>query len=370
MIMGKICLISIVDNISTTSIPVNEFVVYRNKTRKGYRQIVFTRIPINNIEVDIPEDISVYSIPHSKREFRRLIRYILTECKEKGECAIFHLHHQKSALFFFFSSFLLGIRNRTLFTIHSYYSGRGILYRLSSSLCTLWAKCANCVSNAAYNDYPKWIRWIKGHRMMAIPNGIDIERIENALQHEGKYADICNINKMVCVDRMIPIKNQKFIVGLLRLLPDMELVLIGQEDQKQEIRDLASSLGVIERVTFTGLLKRDDVYKEINKCGLYVSASTVEGLHLSVLEAMRVGAIPIISDIPAHREIAMRCKQLIAPLPFIESVWVDKIKEYQQTDKEELRILSSKLKAVMKENFSLEKMHEAYDALYASMIQS
>lgn len=367
--MSKYCLVSIVDSFSTTSIPINEFVIYRNGIRNDCRQVVFTRVPDNKGNVIMPREINLKVIPSSKLEFRNQIISIIKECKRNDEKLIFHLHHQKSALLFFFSSIFLGLRKKTVFTIHSFFSDRDVKYKISSCVCALWANYTNCVSEAAYNDYPGWTRAIKGKRMGAILNGIDCKRIERALAGEQRPDDFYDMKRMVCIDRIIPIKNQKFIVGLLKYLPDMKLTLVGMEDKEQAIRKLAEKDGVIERVEFTGLLPREDVYKHIYQNGLYVTASIVEGLHLSVLEAMRVGAIPLISDIPAHREIAANSEGLFKPLPLDEELWIKKIKEYQSMDKTALEQLSSQLALTAEKHFSLEKMHDEYDAVYNKILK-
>lgn len=367
--MEKICLVTIVDVISTTSIPVNEFVLYRNKIRPAYKQIVFTRKQENRGNVIIPKDIEVISIEQSMMGFRRQIKNIVDLAKKKEMSLVFHLHHQISALFFFRATLFTGLWKKTIFTIHSFYSDRDRKYRISSCLCAVLANYLNCVSKAAYEDYPKWVRAIKGKRMGAILNGIDCKRIERALENDGKHSEVMDMKHLVCVDRIIPIKNQKFIVGLLKHLPDTRLTLVGMEDENHAIRRLAEKEGVADRVEFTGLLPREDVYRTINRCGLYVTASIVEGLHLSVLEAMRVGAIPLISDIPPHREIAANSENLFKPLPLVEDIWVKSIQTYQNTELNILKALSDMLVQTTEKIFSLDKMHEQYDAIYEQIIR-
>ena len=367
--MKRVLLVTVVDIISTTSIPVNEFVLYRGMIRPNYKQIVFTRKEENRGDVKMPQEIEVFTIRRRIWEFRQQITTIVKQARIEGREVVFHLHHQKSALFFFRAIVGLGLRRKTVFTIHSFYSDRDRKYKLSSCLCAVMANYVNCVSNAAYEDYPRWVRRIKGKRMAAILNGIDCKRIERALEGEGKHSEVMDMNRMVCVDRIIPIKNQKFIVGLLKYLPNMKLVLVGMEDEKHVIRKQAEKEGVADRVEFTGLLPREDVYRTINKCGLYVTASVVEGLHLSVLEAMRIGAIPLISDIPPHREIAANSEGLFAPLPLDKDMWLCTIKLYQNTERAVLRDLSERLMRTTEAHFSLEKMHEEYDAIYEQIIR-
>lgn len=367
--MKRICLVTVVDIISTTSIPVNEFVLYREKIRPEYKQIVLTRKEENRGNVQIPPEIEVINMKKDFGGFRSQIKQIVAQAEKEDRELIIHLHHQKSALFFFRATIGLALRKRTVFTIHSFYSDRNLKYQFSSCLCAVLANYINCVSHAAYEDYPCWVRAIKGKRMGAILNGIDCRRIEKALADESKHSDVMDMKRMVCVDRIIPIKNQKFIVGLLKYLPDTHLTLVGMEDENHAIRRLAEQEGVIDRIEFTGLLPREDVYRTINKCGLYVTASIVEGLHLSVLEAMRVGAIPLISDIPPHREIADNSEKLFKPLPLKEDVWVKTIQDYQNSELSVLENLSEKLARTTERNFSLDKMHKQYDAIYEQIIR-
>ena len=368
-IINKVCLISIVDIISTTSIPINEFIIYRNGIRDNYRQVVFTRISENRGHVSLPRNIDVHLIPSSIWMFRQQINALVKKCKRNDEKIVFHMHHQKSALYFFQATLFTGLWKSTVFTIHSYYSDRDWKYKLSSCLCAILANYINCVSKAAYEDYPKWVRVIKGRRMEALLNGIDCKRIERALEGEGKHCEVMDMRRLVCVDRIIPIKNQKFIVQLLKYLPDTRLTLVGMEDDNYAIRQFAKNEGVDDRIEFTGLLPREDVYRTINKCGLYVTASIVEGLHLSVLEAMRIGAIPLISDIPPHREIAANSEKLFKPLPLKEDVWVKTIQTYQNTEMLALKDLSDKLAQITEKNFSLDKMHKQYDAVYEQIVR-
>lgn len=366
--MKAVHLITVVDGVSTTSIPINEFVIYRDKIRPNYRQTVITRTLDDKAMVKIPDHITVYSMPYNLWELRRLICDILSDSKKRKEGVIFHLHHQKSALLFYIATLFMGLNKRTVFTVHSFYSNRDVRYKVSSCLCVLLCNYANCVSRAAFEDYPKWVKKIKGSRLRVVLNGIDCHRIDDALLAEDRHDGIRNLRTMVCVDRIIPIKNQKFIVGLMKYLPEMNLIFVGKEDKDKLIRRLASEEGVLDRITFTGLLPRDEVYRIINKCGLYVSASLVEGLHLSVLEAIRVGAIPLISDIPAHREIAAECNHLFDPIPLDVELWVKVIKNFMVKDKAALQSLSGQLSRTVECHFSLDKMHDEYDSIYKLML--
>ena len=362
----NICILTVVDSISATSMPVNEFVLYRQRNGYPYRQVLIVCSKEKDDKVIIPESIVTYYVGNDVKEFRSHLKEIKEDCSKSGEFLVCHLHGQKSALVFFRAARGLHLREHTLYTIHSTYSSRDLKYRLSSCICSLLAKYANCVSHSAYAEYAPWVKRIKGEKMMAIQNGVDFSRIQDAIKGLPKHYEVANIHKLVCVGRMIPIKNQQFLVKLMKHLPESQLILIGKVDEN--IRELTRTEGVEDRVIMTGLIPRDEVFRQLNECGIYVSASLVEGMPVSVLEAMSAGLIPVISDIAPHKEVAAAFK-LFNTLSLIESDWVQTIKSYQQLDKSDFFRLSAELKDSVMQKFSLEAMHKQYNTIYEKLAE-
>lgn len=363
--MNKICVLTVVDTISATSMPVNEFVLFRDRKGFPYRQVMIVCSKVGDEKVNIPSSIDTYFVGDSKSEFRNRLKLLKKECEERGESLVCHLHGQKSAIAFFIASRGLDLRRHTLYTVHSTYSSRDFKYRVSSCICALLANYANCVSNAGYNEYSSLVKSIKGNRLLAIQNGVDVERIQEATAHLPNHVEVADMRKLVCVGRMIPIKNQQFLVRLMKHLPNTELILIGKEDEK--IAALAKEEGVENRVIMTGLIPRDEVFRRLNECGIYVSASLVEGMPVSVLEAMTLGLVPVLSNIKPHEEVAQGC-MFTRNLPLVEEEWVKVIKEYQVLIECERKNLYGYIKNSIIQNFSLDKMHERYDAIYKNLV--
>lgn len=358
----NVCIVTIVDTVSATSMPVNEFVLYRERKGSPYRQVMIVCSKAGDEKVNIPTSIDTFFVGDNRCEFRKQLKLLKKECEERSESLVCHLHGQKSAIAYFIASRGLNLRRHTLYTVHSTYSSRDLKYRLSSCFCSLMARYANCVSNASYNEYSSLVKRLKGNRMLAIQNGVDYERIIEAIKNLPKHIEVADKFKMVCVGRMIPIKNQQFLVKLLKYLPETELVLIGKEDN--EIATLAKEERVEKRVIMTGLIPRDEVFQRLNECGIYVSASLVEGMPVSVLEAMSVGLIPVLSNISPHEEVAKECL-LFHALPLKTELWVQTIKSYQALSDDELCGLSTNLKQIVMKSFSLDNMHNKYNDIYA-----
>lgn len=359
--------ITIVDSIEPTSMPVNEFVIYRATHNYPFRQIMIVCTEERYNGVIVPDNVRVFFVGHSRNKMKAIVKKNMEECKRNQEQFVFHLHSQTSALLFYSATLFMGLWKHTLFTIHSLYSQRSLKYRITSALCALLANRTNGVSNSVFKDYQPWIKRIKGKKFTAIVNAVDFDRLNNAVEDLPNHLEVCDMKKLVCVDRIIPLKNQSFLIKLMKQLPDSTLILIGKEDENKNIRKLANLEGVEERVVFTGQLSREEVYRKMNCCGIYVSASKIESFHIGVIEGMGIGLIPVVSAIPAHCEIADSAKTF-NPLPFVEDMWVKSIKYYQELPKKELRMLCDENRRSAMINFSIIKMHEHYFNIYNKLI--
>lgn len=357
-----LCVISVVDSISATSMPINEFVIYRSKHSFNMRQILIVcdeRIPSN---ISIPEDVEVILTGTNKRKIKNATVRILN--RYKGDDVVFHLHHQKSALLFLFSTIGTGVRKHSLYTVHSTFSARDLKYKISSCLCVLISKYANCVSYSAFREYALWVKKIKGKNFFVIKNGVDVDRIDKIIQRNFMDSDR---KTLICVGRMIPLKNHEFLIRLMEKLSDYKLILVGEEDKEGKIRALVNELKMNDRIEFTGLISREDVFKKLTSASIYVSASKVEGLPISVLEAMRAGLIPVISEIEPHKEIAWKC-EYVNVLPLIYERWLTTIEYYGELNQKEFDKQSDTIKKYVNDNFSLEKMHNQYLLVYKKLI--
>jgi L-malate glycosyltransferase len=71
-----------------------------------------------------------------------------------------------------------------------------------------------------------------------------------------------------------------------------------REQLEQQVRDL----GLDSSVRFHGHLESHAVERLIAAADVYVSVSESDGVSLSLLEALAIGVVPVLSDIPANRD--------------------------------------------------------------------
>lgn len=100
---------------------------------------------------------------------------------------------------------------------------------------------------------------------------------------------------LVFCARLVPNKGLNRVLEALSQLPSVSLLVIGDGPKKAAWQAYATSLGVSDRVTFTGWLPtQKDVVQAIKSARVFLMNSTSEGGPRSALEAMACG-LPVIT---------------------------------------------------------------------------
>ena len=354
-------LITILDNITETSMPFNEFVLYRATHYSDEKQFLIVCGSKQSLpRVDIPDDMEIIFAGKNLWNIRKAISSATQRCKEMGIDYMYHLHQVQSGFLAQLAMTGTGFKKKTLFTVHSTFSGYKFHNKVLSYFNALCAARIACVSNASYKDYPASIKKLKGDRLFALQNGVDTERIDEVTKNVT--VGLHNGVRFIYVARLIPIKNHMFLIDVIKKCnSNAHFVFVGAEDEPQTVRTKAREKGVLDRITFTGIIPRNEVFEQLLNSDYYISSSTLEGLPVSVLEGMYCGLPCILSDIPQHKEIA---EDKVALLPYDIDVWADKINEFTSYSSEMRVKMSSEIREYVKLNYSLQKMHEKYDKVY------
>lgn len=84
---------------------------------------------------------------------------------------------------------------------------------------------------------------------------------------------------------------------------DARLVLIGDGPLRQALEQQAREEGVSEKVIFAGMCDAPKISRWLQASDVFTLVSAVEGLPVSLIEAMSTGLPAIVSDIPAMRQL-------------------------------------------------------------------
>lgn len=354
--MKQKCIVTITDGISPTSMPFNEFVLYRLNNYLDERQIII-QVFEKGIDknVSIPNGLDFYSVGMNPWALFKRIRAI----EKRFDVNAYHIHEGKSVILFSVAT-LLRKRKKTIYTLHSTYKNYPFHNKLFSFCASILAKKVVCVSRTSYKYYPSILKFLRGKDAMSIQNGVDINRIDAA---GDAYDTTGRPFTMVYVARLVPLKRHNILFNVLRQLSNVHLDLIGQGPLASELKATAKELGIENQVSFKGLLPREEVYRQLKSADLYVSTSSYEGLPIGVLEAMGCGTACLVTNIEQHMEISEKCTSLIT-LPADIDIWVQKIRELVGMDKVQLRQIGMMNRKSVSESFSLKSMHKQYDKLY------
>lgn len=95
--------------------------------------------------------------------------------------------------------------------------------------------------------------------------------------------------RLLTAARLVPWKGIGSIIRAIRQLPEASLEVVGEGPCRGEWEALARSLGVADRVIFTGTLPPDELEQRMRAHDVFVLASRYEGLPHVLLEAMAAG---------------------------------------------------------------------------------
>lgn len=137
-------------------------------------------------------------------------------------------------------------------------------------------------------EHVRAMGWTRGLRV--ISNFTAIEKVE-PVDRAGLDTP-ANAHVISSMGRFVPRKGFDVLVRALAKLPDSYLWLLGQGEQEQNLRDLAASLGVAERVRFAGWQADPRPFIAASDC--FAMASSHEPLGNVILEAWAQD-VPVVS---------------------------------------------------------------------------
>lgn len=140
-----------------------------------------------------------------------------------------------------------------------------------------------------------------GAEARTVPNGVDYD-FWSALPRQEAIPPV-----VVTVGRLHPVKGHDLLIEafahIAESVPDAELHLVGDGEERTALEALARELGLERRVRFLGRLGREEVRGALAQASVFVLPSRSEGLPLALLEAMASGTPAVSTDVGGVSEV-------------------------------------------------------------------
>jgi len=205
-----------------------------------------------------------------------------------------------------------------------------------------------------------------------IPNGVDCDHFRPMPQlraRERARLGLCDEHIVVgTIGNIRPVKNLPFLLHAMKRIAattrSARLLCVGGGPQLDEMRALAASLGLADRVVFTGVVK--DVRPYLAAADIFALCSRQEGNPNVVLQAMasalpvvsvRVGEVPYVIE---HRQSGILVN------PNDEDAFVGAMNELA-SDPKLRRAIGDAARRRVSQHFSASQMIASYAALMRSV---
>lgn len=176
---------------------------------------------------------------------------------------------------------------------------RMMVYEWLDSLSLRFVSCV-VVVNAVIKQHQR-LKNLPESNIVVIKNSISFNSVVNANNRAPLPPEIIQfIKRRFTVVGIGRFSNEKNFGSLIQVVSDLvgdgldlQLLLLGQGDLEQELRQRVEDCGLVDRVLMPGYVS--NVVSCLQKCQLFAMPSLTEGLPIALLEAM-VAEIPIVAS--------------------------------------------------------------------------
>ena len=228
----------------------------------------------------------------------------LVQMIKENKIDLIHAHTRVSQVASYLASRRSGIPY--IATCHGYFNAK-----LSRRLFDTWGEKVVAISEAVKGHLEKDFN-IDPERIEVIYNGIDLGRFSNTYSTDqiamakkslGIPRDVVVIGTM---GRLSSVKGQKFLIEAMKEIAlkskNTRCLMIGSGREEEPLRALSKSLGLEDKIIFTGAAYMD-IPLYISCIDVFVLPSIEEGLGLALLEAMSLGRPCVASATGGIRDI-------------------------------------------------------------------
>lgn len=196
---------------------------------------------------------------------------------------------------------------RCVATIHGLDHQRAKWGKLASTYIMLGEKCAVKFADEIIvlsEGVQKYFEETYGRKTRFIPNGVNRPEIKPAELITEKYG-LTKDSYILFLGRLVPEKGIRYLIEAFKdVQTDKKLVIAGGSSDTDEFANELKGLAKgDDRILFTGFVQGQELEELYSNAYVYTLPSDLEGMPLSLLEAMSYGNCCIVSDISECTEV-------------------------------------------------------------------
>jgi L-malate glycosyltransferase len=210
-------------------------------------------------------------------------------------------------------------------------------------------------------------------KVRVIQNGVDLRRFSTTVgDSRDPVRHASSGKRIVLVGNMTSdVKGHPWLIraapAVLREFPDTHFVLAGDGEQRPNFECTVADLGLTKQFSFLG--QRTDIPSVLSSCDIAVLPSRAEGLPNAVLEYMAAALPTVASKVGGNVEIVKDgVTGLLAPpenADALAAALLQLLRDPGLADR-----LGTNGREYVRQNFSVEKLVERTDDLYAELLRT
>lgn len=187
-------------------------------------------------------------------------------------------------------------------------------------------------------------------RCTYINNGINLNLLDPYVRDIG---EIQRPLRICTSGRILTQKNPTLFNQIAKLLPEAELTWVGEGELRTEL--------TAENVKVTGWISREEALETLKSSDFFILPSLWEGLPISLLEAMYMKKICLVSNVIGNRDVIRTgCNGIVCETA---EDYAEAIRSLGRDSPQGAR-LAEAAHLDVKTNYSLERMAQAYNEVY------
>lgn len=221
-----------------------------------------------------------------------------------SKCDVVHFHAEGPCAMLWIPK-LFG--KRCIATIHGLDHQRAKWGKFASSYIMLGEKCAVKYADKIIvlsNGVQQYFKDTYSRNTIFIPNGVNKPQIRQADLIQNKYG-LKKDSYILYLGRIVPEKGLRYLIQAFKQVKtDKKLVIAGgSSDTDEFMLELKSIAQDDERIIFTGFVQGQTLEELYSNAYIYTLPSDLEGMPLSLLEAMSYGNCCVVSNISECTEV-------------------------------------------------------------------